>query len=196
MADVKNVTFGKPKVGGAIFVSPITEDISIKNASDEIGESFKNLGYVSEDGLTNNNTAETEDIKAWGGDTVLNLQTAKPDTFTFTLIEVLNIEVLKTIYGEKNVEGTLEEGITVKANSTPGESKAFVAEMILNGGVIKRIYIPNGVVSEVGEITYTDGEAVGYETTLKALPDKEGNTHYEYISKSKEVKKKEKNFEM
>lgn len=179
--NIKNVTFGKPKVGGAIFVAQITEDISIKNASDEIGETFKNLGYISEDGLTNNNTAETEDIKAWGGDTVLTVQTSKPDTFTFTLIEVLNEDVLKVVYGEKNVKGTLKDGITVTANSTPAEPKAFVVEMVLNGGVLKRIYIPNGIVSEVGEIKYTDGEAVGYETTLKALPDKAGNTHYEYI---------------
>ncbi len=30
---------------------------------------------------------------------------------------------------------------------------------------------PMRTVSEVGEITYTDGDAVGYETTLNAAPD-------------------------
>ena len=179
----KNVTAGKPKVGGAIFRAPIGTTPPT-DATTNLGSSFVCLGYVSEDGLTNDNSPESEQIKAWGGDTVLVVQNSKDDTFGFTLIEALSVEVLKTIYGEANVTGTLDTGITVKANSTDLDEYVWAIDMVLRNGVLKRIVIPNGKVSEVGTITYADGDAVGYETTLQTSPDSTGQTHYEYIIKS------------
>lgn len=180
--NVANVSAGKPAIAGAISRAPIGSTLPT-DATTALDAAFAALGYVSEDGVTNNNTPESEDIKAWGGDTVLNIVTSKEDTFTFTLIEIMNLEVLKMVYGNSNVSGTLATGITVKANAKDLDYQELVIDMILQGGVLKRVVLPNCKVSEVGEVVYKDDEAVGYETTVSCLPDAQGNTHYEYIVK-------------
>lgn len=180
MSDASKVTTGKPKKGGAIFRAPLGTELP-KDATAELNEAFKALGYCSEDGLTNSNSPENDSVKAWGGDTVLNMQTAKEDTFGFTLIEAMNTEVLKAVYGDNNVSGDLSTGITIKANSDEQEECAWVIELILKVGALKRIVIPSAKVVEVGDITYVDEEPIGYETTISATADADGQTHYEYI---------------
>ena len=184
MNDVSNVSTGKPKIGGAIFVAPKGTALPT-DAVSALSNAFKCLGYASEEGLTNENTAETSEIKAWGGDVVATPQTAKPDRFKTTLIETLNVHVLKTVYGDENVSGTLEDGITVRANSKPQPPLVWVFELILNDA-LKRVVIPEGSVKEVAEINYKDDNVTGYQTTINAAPSTaiEGDTHREYIKKA------------
>lgn len=183
---VANVTTGKPSVSGAIWRAALGSTLPT-DATTALDSAFKCLGYVSEDGLTNDNSPESDTVKAWGGDTVLTLQTEKPDTFTYTLIEAINIDVLKSVYGDDNVSGTLTTGITVRANSDEQEASAYVIETLMKGGVLKRIVIPNATLSELDTITYKDDEAVGYGVTLTAMPGgfaNDNDTHKEYIIKS------------
>lgn len=181
MATVSNVTAGKPKVAGAIYTAPSGTTLPT-DASTALASAYVSLGFVSEDGVVNNNTPESDTIKAWGGQTVLTVQSEKADEFTFTLLEALNADVLAAVYGSDNVtEDTSGGTISVVANSDVVPEAVFVIDLIFTGGALKRIVIPNGSITEVGEITYKDDEAVGYELTISALPDDDGNNHYEYI---------------
>lgn len=179
---VGNVTAGKPDTGGAVWRAA-KGTAAPTNASSALADAFKALGYISEDGMTNSNSPSTTDIKAWGGDVVASLQDEKPDEFKCTFIEALNVEVLKAIYGGANVTGSLEEStLKVEATSDEQEEAVWVCDMILNGGIKKRIVIPHGRISEIGEVVYKDNEVTGYEVTIKALPDTNGKTHYEHYA--------------
>lgn len=177
--NVANVSAGKPKVGGAIYYCKGTPSTAPTDTSSTL-TGFTCLGYVSEDGLTNNNTPESDNTKAWGGDTVLTLQTSKEDTFGFKLLEVLNADVLKLVYGEANVTEASGK-ITITANNKELDHGAFVFDMVLNSSKVKRIYVPIATPTKIGEIAYKDSEAVGYDITITASPDSSGNTHYEWI---------------
>ena len=180
--DATNVSVGKPKVTGAVYRAPLGTALP-SSASEALTSAYKNLGYVSEDGMSNENSPTKEDIKAWGGDVVKTVQSEKPDRFKFKLIEALNVEVLKAVYNSENVSGTLASGITVKANSNEAESGVWVIDMIPGKNVAKRIVIPDASISELGEIIYKDNEVTGYDITLTATPYSgyNGDTHREYI---------------
>nr|DAI72323.1 MAG TPA: tail protein [Caudoviricetes sp.] len=180
MANAKNVTAAKPKVGGAVFRAPLGTTLPT-DATTELNTAFKSLGYISQDGLVNSNSPSNTSESAWGGDTVLNTQGEKADTFKFTLIEATDVEVLKAVYGDDNVSGTLEAGISVQSNAEENVPCSWVVEMLLKNNTKKRIVVPNAAVTEVGDITYADNTAVGYETTISAVPDEKGQSHYEYI---------------
>ena len=185
MSKIENVTASQPKVGGAIFRAPLGTTLPT-NATEELNQAFESLGYISEDGVVNANSPTNTDIKAWGGDVVLSTQTDKPDTFNYTLVEAMNVAVLKTVYGDSNVTGDLNTGITIKANSEEQQEFEWVIDMILKGNVLKRIVISSGKVTAIDSVTYNGSSAVGYKTTVTAYPDSNGNTHYEYMVKKSE----------
>lgn len=181
MNDADNVSFGKPKSTGAVYVAPEGTTLPT-TAWEALDAAFEGLGYVSEDGLVNGVETDVEEVNAWGGDLVLSGQTTFKEMFTVNLIET-NAEALKVYYGEDNV---VEEGngsITVTQKNEMLPRCVVVFELVLTGGRIKRIVVPNAQIADrSGEITYVDGEAIAYPAVFVAYPDENGETHKEYIA--------------
>lgn len=179
---VSNVSAGKPKIGGAVFSAPYGSTLP-ESAAATLDAAFQNMGYMADSGVVNSNSMSSNPLRAWGGDIVLVTQESKDDTFQYTMIEILNTHTLKSVYGSDNVSGALETGISVRANGKELPPRAWVLDMLLRDGAAKRIVIPNGKITAIGDITYADNSLVGYPVTLTALPHAAygGDTHREYM---------------
>lgn len=178
----KNVTTGAPAFGGYIHRAPIGTVLPT-SATEELNEDFKCLGYISEDGITHTDSVSSTDVKDWSGATVATTESGRDDKVKLKLIEALNEEVLKTVYGSGNVEGTLEAGLSIKANNAERESGVYVIDMILRDNVKKRVVLPDAKISEIGDVKYNKKDVVAYDVTLTCSEDEDGNTHYEYLKK-------------
>ena len=178
----KNVTAAKPNTGGAVNVAPAGTTLP-SDAVTALGAAFASLGYISEDGLTQGSLFAPDTVKAWGGDVVLTLNNDSNPTYQFTLIEIMNLDVLKFVFGPNNVTGALDTGISITINDDDREEKVMAIDMILKGGALKRVVIPKALITEVAEVDYTDSDAVGYQVTVQANKDSSGNYSYEYIKK-------------
>lgn len=183
MANVAtNVSTGKPQIAGAVYVAN-------KGTADPAGttvasnSAFTCLGYVSEDGLENENDMDVSAIKAWGGMIVYRSLNELNDNFKLTLIESENEDVLKTVYGAANVtKDSSTNMITIDVKAEDPEEKVWVFELALRGGKLKQIVVPDGAIIARETITYNDSDAIGYGITVSAYPDADGSTHKEYLA--------------
>lgn len=175
-----NVSTGKPNIAGSVYVAPKSATVPT-DATTTLDSEFVCLGYVSEDGLENNNEMDVSAIKAWGGMIVYRSLNELDDNFALTLIESENVDVLKSVYGDTNV--TESEGkISIDVKAEDPQEKIWVFELSLRGNKKKRIVIPDGAITSRETITYNDSDAIGYGITVSAYPDANGSTHKEYIA--------------
>lgn len=175
-----NVSTGKPNISGAVYVAPLSTTLPT-DATTVLDAAFVCLGYVSEDGLENNNELDVSEIKAWGGNIVYRSLNGLDDTFSLSLIESENVDVLKNVYGDANVTVDANGNVTINIVAEDPQEKIWVFELAMRGGRSKRIVIPDGAVTAREPITYNDSDAVAYGITVSAYPDSTGKTHVEYL---------------
>lgn len=178
-----NVSAGKPKVSGGIYTAPLGTTLPT-DATTALGGSFKSLGYIAQGGVTHSMNIDSGEYRAWGGDLVMSYLNSKTNTFQFGLIEVLNKTVSETIYGTTNVSGEVETGLTVNGTGDDFQEFVYVIELALRGGAMRRIVIPDGKISAIGDIVYKDDDAISYPVTVTAAVDSNGKAFYEYTKKA------------
>lgn len=184
-----SATAGKPNSGGCVFFADVDADLPV-TATEALDTDFEDLGQLSDAGITNSNSISSETVKAWGGSVALVLQTEKEDTFKIAFLSTQKTVVKRAIYGDDNVSGDLTTGITVVASDDELSAKAWVFDIIEEDGILHRIVIPRGKITEIGDIVYVDNAAVVYQVTITAEYIS-GASHKEYIIAPSESEQEE-----
>lgn len=170
---VGNVLSGAPLAAGGLYRAPKGTALPT-TATAALDAAFKPLGYIGDGGLTETPSRSTDKKKAWGGDIVKVVQTDFSVTYEFTLLETLLTEAQKTAFGDANVTETLStvaaDTWVVKLNGDTLEHYVYVAE-IKDGNARKRIVVPDGQVTETGQITYSESDVTGFQCTLEGFKD-------------------------
>lgn len=130
---------------------------------------FADLGYVSDDGVTESYDDDTTEIKAWqGGATVRVITSSSKATLKFVLIE--NKREAIELYHKGSVmvsDGATGYKIDVMV-PTP-DRRSFVLDVI-DGDDHERIYVADGEVTDRGDIVYKTDTEIGYEVTVTMYP--------------------------
>ncbi|KXB52728.1 hypothetical protein [Corynebacterium sp. DNF00584] len=181
-----NVIVGAPdvKASGGLQIGDLVKDTAKypKDATTPISAELgvKPAGFVGEDGIVKTVNRDTEKIKDWNKDSVIVLETSHEVTVKLTLLEAANANVLGTVYGKDNV--TIADGkITVSDSAGELPHKTWVAD--LNGGEGKkgRIFIPDGQVTSVGDISYVKDDVIKYEIEVECFADANGKKFYQFF---------------
>lgn len=145
---------------------------------------FKHSGYVSEDGLTLTPERSTEVVRDWSGTVVRELLTEFATKLAWSHLET-NENSLKNYMGDDNVTvtaATSTEGkrITALLKSTEMPRKSWTVKM-KDGKARVLIVVPDGQVSETGEVSFVKSAAMAWPVTLTTYPDSSGVNVYIYL---------------
>ena len=187
MPNTSEVRVGAPdqKVTGAIKHAALGTAIpalsDVTKSAVTLDNAFSGNEYVSEDGLTLTPSKSTVDIKAWSGATVRKVLESFDGTLNWTMIST-NAAALGIAFGEENIEtaaATTTDGAKAKAalGAYLPDPQAWVF-LMKDGDARIVIAVPNGQITDVGEITFASNAAVGWPVTLSTYPDEDGNSIY------------------
>ena len=187
MPNTKDVRIGAPDqaVTGAIKHAPIGTTLPVLSditvASVTLDQAFVGNEYVSEDGLTLAPEMSTTEIKDWSGSTVRKVLESFDGTLSWTMIST-NEGAMGIAFGADHITtsaATATHGTQVRAalgaHIPAAQSWVFLMK---DGDARIVVVVPNGQITEVGEVTFSSTEAVGWEVTLSCYPDENGECIY------------------
>lgn len=167
--DTANVSNAKGVAGGYLLSAPRTQAVvaaipSLASLSTQLPSAFSNLGYVAADGITESESAATEVETDVDGRPVNVTRHDRTEQVRVRLVEV-RASALGEQHGHSNVVVGGDATI-VHHNNLPRDHRVYVAELVLKNGRRWRKVIPDGQVTEVGDLSLSSSELVGREVTI------------------------------
>lgn len=169
-SNVTQMTAAGSLTGGtspAVAVTTTTEGAAV----------FTDLGYIGGDGEGDGvsqalpGQGDVTPIKAWQNGKVVRTFRSPTDenpSWTFVLLETKR-EVIELYYGATVTQDATEGSFSFDAGKVR-PFKSYVLDVI-DGAELERVYIPKGIVSEVGDVVRANGQPIGYEITIEGERD-------------------------
>lgn len=143
------------------------------------GVGFVELGWLSDDGLTEARDVKADQKRAWqGGALVRTVRSSDSRSFKFVCWETNLTTIGLTRPGSTPTTTTGVTHTAVKA-FTGSDIRAWVIDQ-RDGTINNRKIIPTGEVVAMGDIVGKNGEIVAYEMTVECYPDSNGTLYDEY----------------
>jgi hypothetical protein len=174
-----NVSTGKPKAGGAVFVAPAGTSLPT-DATTALGDAFVNVGLISEDGVTISRSEDSSDFRDWEGNVVASENGNFAETMKMTFIET-NETTMGLVWGGENVTAGDNGGLAMVHAGGVDDEHVLVVEVKLRGGKRRRNVVPRAKLSSVDDVTYKRDALISYSCTFKDLSDDAGAASYEYV---------------
>lgn len=140
-----------------------------------LNAAFKSVGYIGEDGVTISQPSSLSNIKAFqNADVVRVVQTEHNCTVKLTMLET-NANTLDIFFKGNYVAGIGQ----IKAGMAP--HKSWVIHEIDGTNLVRHV-IPDGQVTEIGDLVYVNGTAAGYPITIECYADNSSVKVYSYFA--------------
>ena len=161
-----DVKLGIGDVSGMFYHAPAGTALPT-TASASLPSTWKEVGYVTQDGLTVSINATTEGIKDWANRIVRMVVTDSDETAQASVITTTE-ETLATVLGEDNVAaagGTITAGLSL---ATLPPEEAFLFRM-KDGDDMIIVGCTKGQVTSLENLSFQPGSAISWTPTITVL---------------------------
>jgi hypothetical protein len=169
--------------GADVYTAPVGSTLPT-DVTTALNAAFRPLGLLSEDGMTESRDEDTTDHYAWGGILVRTTRSKHKRTFVVTALEDNDVVFDLTNPGSNTATTA---GVTTRTVKVPTSNPQAFVFHLTDGTTKKRIAIPSGEVTEVGESTYSDAEITMRELTITVYPDASSLLFYEISNDTQTV---------
>lgn len=142
---------------------------------------WKPLGAISEDGLTQGFDEDSQSFTPWGYTSPIRTTiTSSLRTFGLTVWETGRTTVQSLQYRVDEAGLAPTSGLTTFAETaSPEPDRRAFWFVVLDGDNFQRgFYVPEGEITERSDVEHKQDSVAGFEWTITAYPDADGNTVY------------------
>lgn len=160
-------------ITGAVYSAPVGTDLPASQST-ALDAAFVDLGYLSEDGVTETYDDSVDDIVAWQSAQVVRATTSESSaSLSWTMIET-RLSTLTTFHRGSTMTSPSANNYRLDVKPIAADQRSWVLDVV-DGSKLIRVVVGLGEIVERGEIMYRNGEPVSYPVTLRCYPDANGN---------------------